>query len=124
MHAVTRLLYDGQKNVLILVTGEIPSTDSGLVKEFTAVEFSKLAGSPKGLRLDTVIWLIEEKAGLQFWWAGEAFESFLLPMESRNHLRFDRPLDSPPGTTHVLIKPGKSESGPRMFMLLLDFSKQ
>lgn len=122
MRAQSKLLYDGHKNVMVQVTGEIlPLDNQDARRDFVAVDAAKLHGAPRGLRLDSVIWLIEEKAGLTLWWG----EEFILPMESRNHVRLDRPLDSPPGWNgELVLKSAKLEIGPRMFMVILDLSKQ
>lgn len=53
------------------------------------LDLDKLKDSPKSIRIDAFWWLIEEKMGLRLWWCKG---NLLIPMESRNSIRFDTPL--------------------------------
>jgi hypothetical protein len=112
-------LHDGPKNVRAIVTGIVtPGDDSS----FTILNLKKLVGDPKGIRLDTVIWLIEEKAGLRLLWG----DKLILPMESRNTLRLDNPLHSPQTgwSGDLILKAVKTEDKPKAFFIHLEFDKQ
>lgn len=122
MRAEAVILADGSKNCTVKVTGWIDATPGQII----VLNLDDLKGTPAGLRLDSVIWLIEEKAGLTLWWGlkNPPEEKLILPMESRNSLRFDRPLDGPKDLIYIKIKTAKLEPTPKAFFLLLDFDKQ
>lgn len=121
-------LKDGKKNLQVRVTGIVS-------EDFPAtpiLEISKLARPDagwKGLRLDSALWAIQEKAGLTIWWEVDKGEAgLILPMESRNAMRFDTGIESPridkgwEGVVYLSSFHVKDE--PKKFFLLLDFDKQ
>ena len=70
------------KNITVQVTGVLDE-ELGLT---AILDVRKLAHPAEGVRLDGVIWLIQEKMGINLWW-GEG--ELLLPLESRGATRFD-----------------------------------
>lgn len=86
----TLVLADSDKNVKIHVRGFFTETlqdkDAAVV-----LDLDKLIGQPKGLRIDSFWWLLEEKMGLRLWWSPG---KLLIPMESRNGFRPDTPFSS------------------------------
>lgn len=93
----TKIIGDSSKNCRVHVAGfiikDITDEDPAVI-----LDLDKLKDCPQNLRLDSLWWLIEEKMGLRLWWKPGCL---LLPLESRNNLRFDTPLSSkdfaPPG---------------------------
>jgi hypothetical protein len=111
-------IHDSSKSLRALVTGFIQPKDNSTLE---ILDLHNLSGGPKGLRLDSVIWLIEEKAGLRLYWG----DTLMLPMESRNSLRLDTPLNSPSNWDGKLVlAAGKTEEYLKAFFLHLDFDKQ
>lgn len=88
MAITTRTLGDSSKNCRVNVSGWVAS-DILDDKPVVVLDINKLRDSPKSMRIDSIWWLIEEKMGLRLWWK---VGYFLLPMESRNSIRFDAPL--------------------------------
>lgn len=113
-------IQDGGKNVKIIVSGFIePELDESVL---LLLDLNKLSGNPRGIRLDSIVWVIEEKALLYLCWG----ERVLMPMESRNSVRFDTPLNSPPDIREIRVycrRPAASPSA-AAFFLLLDLDKQ
>lgn len=111
-------LQDSNKNVKVTATGFInPERDeSGLV----ILDLDKLSGNPKGIRLDSIIWVVEEKATLYLCWG----DRVIMPVESRNSIRFDTPLNSPEGERQIRVFCRKAMPFACAFFLLLDMDKQ
>ena len=85
----------------------------------------------KGLRLDSAVWAIQEKMGLYLWWEDpKGEEALVLPMESRNSVRFDEGIPSPRVENgwagKMYLSSFRCEDGPlpKGFFVLLDFDKQ
>jgi len=72
----------GQRNITIHISGvideELPPTSIDI--------------GDKGAKLASLVWLIQEKLGFHLMWSPK---DPLLPMESRNSVRFDSPLRPP-----------------------------
>jgi hypothetical protein len=79
---------DGPRNATVIVTGAAKQAE----QRIKLVDLRKLAGSPKRVKISSIVWLIEEKMKLRLLWGPD---EFLLPMESRNSVRFDHGLMSP-----------------------------
>jgi hypothetical protein len=87
---------DGPKNVSVTVKGFC----GGNFSPALILDITKLAAPTvgwKGLRLDSAVWAIQEKMGLYLWWGdkGDSESLLVLPMESRNAMRFDEGIPSP-----------------------------
>lgn len=125
---LVQITKDGSKNFSILVKG-IATKD---FERTPILDLSKLMPPRegwKGIRLDSAVWAIQEKAGLTLWWGAEDGESDLaLPMESRNAMRFDEGLMSPrviEGWKKILyLSSFHVVDEPKKFMVILDFDKQ
>lgn len=75
-----------------------------------------------GLKLSSLVWLIQEKMGLHLW-VNET--EIMLPMESRNSIRFDTPV---PALESVLyLTPFNLDLAPvtqfKAYFLVLDFDR-
>ena len=86
----TRITNDTNKNCKVQIYGWI-GADIPDDKPVVALDLEKLRDTPKNIRIDALWWLIEEKMGLRLWWKPG---DFLLPLESRNSIRFDSPMYS------------------------------
>ena len=99
MPLTTRILENGSRNAKVLVTGLIQA-DLPPVKVFGLEDLQATA-----LKIEGIVWVIQEKLGLRMWWGiGEAQASgiplltdanLIFVMESRNAVRLDHGLDSP-----------------------------
>jgi hypothetical protein len=123
---IVQVIKDGPKNLSVLVRGLIRRD----FKPTPIVELDKLTAPRegwKGLRLDSAVWAIQEKMGLYLWW--EDGDGFVLPMESRNAMRFDEGISSPRIENgwkgKVWLSSFKCDESRIMgFFVLLDFDKQ
>jgi hypothetical protein len=73
------------------------------------------------LRLASLVWIVQEKLGLYLWWDDN---TDILPMESRNTVRFDASIPAPEKwdgriwlSSFGFVKPKKT------FFLVMDFDK-
>src|ERR1700679_3754655 len=73
----------GSRNVSVQISGSLPK---GM---FELVKFEHL-----GLKLTSLLFLIQEKAGLYLWWDKD---DLILPLESRGAFKFDTGLKAPEG---------------------------
>jgi hypothetical protein len=114
------LTADGSKNFTVLVTGR-------LVKDLPMTEIvwlDKLNPKPGACKLEALLWLVQEKAGLLLWWEEG---KLIAPLESRNSVRLDLGWNSPRSDwsrTLSLSSFGVVEPLPKHFTLVLDFDKQ
>lgn len=132
---IIEIIKDGEKNVSVLIKGILRED----LKPTPAFDISKVRAPRegwKGLRLDSAVWMIQEKMGMMLWWDkpnGE--ESMALVMESRNGVRYDEGVPSPrkeKGWSGVLYLSSFVSAGgtpptgqvPKAFSILLDFDKQ
>lgn len=117
-----KLTADGSKNATLLVQGRV-------VSDFARTELfdcSDLKPKPNGVRLDSVLWAIQEKMlVVLFWGPNEA--DLMLPLESRGNFRFDTGMSSPKmsdGWDGKIWYEGKLILEPKYFLFTLDFDKQ
>jgi hypothetical protein len=106
----------GQRNVTLHVTGVLTKGDLPL----TPIDLGD-----QGLKLTSLVWLVQEKLGLCLWWDKE---TELLPMESRNSVRFDTSLKPPEGWDGKLwLSSFNFSFGPsvakKVFFVVLDFDR-
>lgn len=113
---------DGSKNFTVLVTGlllkDLPMTE--------IVWLDKLNPKPAACKIESLLWIVQEKMGLVLWWQEG---NLIAPMESRNSVRPDRGWDSPrSGWSRTLSITSfgvrSNEFLPKHFTLVLDFDKQ
>jgi hypothetical protein len=75
----------------------------------------------KTLKITSLLWAIQEKMGLYLWWDSN---NLLLPMESRNAMRFDQALNAPANWNGVIYLSSFGWAAPRKaFFLIMDFDK-
>ena len=103
----------GQRNVTFNVWGTVSAFGDPDIEVDLGV---------KGLKLSSLVWLIEEKMGLYVCQkSGEVW----IPMESRNSIRFDHGL--PVEEDKLLLRPFTNTGGEspmeRSFFLVMDFDK-
>jgi|SRR5580700_639201 hypothetical protein len=120
---------DGPKNLTVLVKG-ISRESFGPELVFDLAKLQKPREGWKGLRLDSAIWIIQEKGGIGLWWGQDwSEENFFLLMESRNSFRPDTGISSPrmdDGWGGKLFATGANRiAGAGMaYFFSLDFEKQ
>ena len=111
-------LQDSGKNVKVIISGFLdPEKDES---ELVILDLDKLEGNPKGIRLDSIIWVVEEKATLYLCWG----DRVIMPVESWNSIRFDTPLNSPKAERQIRVFCRKTMPYACAFFLLLDMDKQ
>lgn len=75
-----------------------------------------------GLKLASILWAVQEKCGLHLWLNRE---EILMPIESRNSIRFDTPVPALEQTLY--LTPFNLELAPvthyKVFFLVLDFDR-
>lgn len=127
---ITRILQDGQKNCSVLVKG-FTKEDFEPIPFLDITKLQAPREGWKGFRLDSAVWAIQEKMGLHLWWSKpEGEEELVLPMESRNGIRFDTGLVSPRvdkgwgGVMYISSFRVSEIPGPKSFMFVLELDKQ
>jgi hypothetical protein len=105
----------GMRNVTLHCTGciehDLPLTplDTGIVE---------------GMKLTSLMWVIQEKMGLYLWWDKE---TLLMPLESRNSVRFDTGISAPYGWDGKMYLSSYLCNTPpspmKAFLLVLDFDR-
>jgi hypothetical protein len=127
---IFEVIKDGEKNHSFMVKGII-IPDADVVKAPQIVlDLDKISPPSlgwKGLRLDSALWIVQEKMLLKLFWEKQQDEvNLIFPMESRNSVRFDEGMRSP-RVTHWEKKIWMRAVGvdaPKAFMFILDFDKQ
>ena len=100
-----------QRNYTVHVTGVITS-------EMTLTPVDLKVNK---LKLASLAWLVQEKLGLYLWWNKE---TVLLPMESRNAIRFDTSIVPPEGWDGKIWLSSFGFVAPKkIFFLVMDFDK-
>jgi len=90
---IIQILKDTEKNLSLIVRGFARSNfGPELILDLEKARAPREGW--KGVRLETIVWLIEEKMGLYLLW-GDEIGHVAIPMESRNSLRFDEGYPSP-----------------------------
>lgn len=107
---LTEIVASSQRNVTIRL--------SGLLRSDVPIE---IVTKQIKLKLTAAVWLIEEKMGFYLGWDDE---SVLMPLESRNSMRFEQAIPCPANWQGSLwLKAFKATDLPMAFFLLLDFDK-
>jgi hypothetical protein len=114
---------DGGKNVTINFSGvlvkDIDPSAPKMVVDFLSLHV-------KRIRLESITFAIEEKAGFYLWWMGEGYKkSLILPLESRGWFDFEKSgcLHSPEWAVGIGLSSFKIEV-PKAFLIILDMGKQ
>ena len=87
--------------------------------------FEDLNPVPKAIRIDSVVFAIQEKAGFNLWWVGEGGEKrLILPLESRGYFNFEgmQSLQSKHAVGIAIESFGVTST--KTFLILLDTVKQ
>lgn len=122
-----KITKDGEKNLTVLIKGII-TEDFGRTPIVDLAKLKQPYEGLKGIRLDSVVWVIQEKLGLTLWWDESGEDSMAMPMESRNSMRFDEGVESPriregwPGK--LWLSSFNCNGGPKKFLVILQFDKQ
>ena len=122
---------EGEKNFSVMVKG----FTRDVFKRVPIIEIEKFkppTSGWKGVRLDSIAWAIQEKMGMYLWWEDDDKEtSLILPLESRNGMRYDEGIPSPRidkgWTKRIWLSSFNTNIAPmgiKSFFLLLDFDKQ
>lgn len=107
---LTEIVASGQRNVTIRISGAV----------LDAAPFQVKTEQLK-LKLTAVAWLIEEKMGFHLSWDST---SVLMPLESRNSLRFDQAIPCPENWQGSLwLKPFNFTKKQMAFFVILDLDK-
>lgn len=113
----------GSKNAAVHVVG---ITDEEF-SEQPLVRLEDLNPIPRKIRIDNVLFAIQEKMGIILWWDKD---KLILPLESRGAFRFDQGINSPSdwsGTiwgSSVGVDTNSTYAIPKHFFLILDLEKQ
>jgi hypothetical protein len=111
-----------QSNCLVKISGYLDE-DIPLTRIFM---FDELSPAPKSMRIDSVIFAIQEKAGFNLWWVeGEADENrLILPLESRGVFNFEG-MGSLQGKHAIgIAMESFNVASRKTFTILLDMVKQ
>lgn len=133
---IVRILKDGPKNLTILVKG-IVKADFGPELILDLKKTQQPSEPLKGIRLDSAVWLIQEKMTLELWWGAHQAdkvwtlreEDLALVMESRNFVRLDDGLPSPrvkedKWDGKLYLTGRRNMDAAKSFMFILDLDKQ
>lgn len=104
----------GSRNVSIQISGFVKADDEDIF-ELANLEH-------RGLKVTSVVFLIQEKAGLFLWWDKDRNE-LILPLESRGAFRFDTGLKCPDDWDGKIWAESFKVDEDKAFLLLLDFDK-
>lgn len=108
-----KITADALRNASVQISGGLPSQEEG---KFKLVKFEHL-----GLKLTSVLFLIQEKAGLYLWWDED---NLILPVESRGAFKFDIGLKAPEDWDgQIWGQAFKTEEFDKAFLLIMDFDK-
>lgn len=119
------------KNLVVEVKGRLVTDEPAFL-----FKLEDLKIPPTKLRLDSILWMIEEKAGMRlFWTEGEELEAgtdWITPIESRGYFDFEKiqPLQSEKVVKGIGMSPFKMESAVRpnprgyQFLVVFNFEKQ
>lgn len=107
---LTEIVASGERNVTFRL--------SGLINDAAPIE---IVTKQTKLKLTGAIWLIEEKMGFHLGWDAE---SVLMPLESRNTMRFNQAIPCPKEWQGSLwLRPFKVTMACMAFFIVLDFDK-
>lgn len=80
----SRVVHDGMKNAVVLVTGVITSD----VKMMDILKLTDFQHQPKAVKIDDVVYSIQGKLTCLLWWKDKSGDSLMFPLEGRGKLDF------------------------------------
>lgn len=109
-------------NCLVKISGQIEK-DIPLTK---VLMFEQLSPVPKAMRIDGVVFAVQEKAGFNLWWVeGEGSEKrLILPLESRGYFNFEGMQSLQSKHALGIAMTSFNVTMPKTFLILLDMVKQ
>lgn len=120
-----KVVAGGQNSLVVQVTGILTKD---LSQPVTILDMAKVEGA-KRLRLDSMVFAVQEKLGCLFWWKMKEQDEpvLMLPVESRG--RFDweaiRGLHTPDGELEAVRMSTFGFTPPwKALTIMLDFTKQ
>ncbi len=113
----SKIVHDGHKNVVINVTGQ---AISAIAKPTAILELSKLQGPPKGMRIDSITFSLEDKLTCLLWW-GE--DKLILPLSGRGRLDFEAD-DGLQGQDDIYLTAKMEVVSPKHFLIVINITKQ
>ncbi len=126
-----KMTASGQRNVSAQISGvlKVPEYKTvGSTYELAASKiladkaFKLVSFEHHGLKMTSILFLVQEKAGLLLWWS-EKRDNLILPVESRGAFRFDVGLRPPEDWDGTIWASTFKVDEPKGFLLLLDFDK-
>lgn len=119
-----RITYDGGKNTVLQVQGVI---GEDILEHTRILQLSDLTNKAEKVRIESVVFAIQEKMGCILWWkVGDTFEP-IVPLESRGMLDFERHqgLHSPrEGVEGIYMTTFGCNGAAKYILFLVDISKQ
>lgn len=82
---ISTVVHDGQRNVLLSVTGILDTSDVA-VTDITTI--ASLTPAPQTLRLDRIFFAIEDVLSVMLWWHATS-DALLMPLAGRGHFNYD-----------------------------------
>ena len=110
-------------NCLVKISGWLEK-DMPYTKVFM---FDELAPVPKAMRIDSLVFAIQEKAGFNLWWVeGEsaAEKRLILPLESRGFFNFEGMQSLQSGKAKGIAIEAFNITSTKTFLILLDMVRQ
>ena len=109
-------------NCLVKISGWLDK-DMPLTKIFM---FDELSPIPKAMRIDSLVFAIQEKAGFNLWWVeGEGSEKrLILPLESRGFFNFEGMQSLQSKHAIGIAMESFNVSSTKTFLILLDMVRQ
>jgi hypothetical protein len=80
-----KIQHDGMKNAVLQVSGSI---DKDITEARPILKLNELSGSPKTLRIESLVFALQEKMGIILWWKDEEGMTPILPVEGKGGLDF------------------------------------
>lgn len=109
-------------NCFVKISGQLEE-DIPLTKVFA---FDKLSPVPRAMRIDGVVFVIQEKAGFNLWWVGgeDDEKRLILPLESRGYFNFEGMQSLQSKDAKGIAIESFNVAAPKTFLILLDMVKQ
>lgn len=127
MTILSKILGDGARNHQVLVTGFLESDCEPTI----IVDLNKIRGTPRGVKVTSALWIIQEKMGLRLFWGigqNRGADNLILIAESRNSVKFEDGLGSPQDDSKwdrcIWLESFNCTLKPMGFTFLLDLDKQ
>ncbi len=116
-----KVVGEGHKNCTLQVSGILFKE----ITNFQILKFADLSHDATGVKLESVLFAIQEKAGLFLNWTKGKETSLILPLESRGVFNFEgmQCINSPEATDGISIS-AFGVPTPKAFLLMLDMGKQ